>query len=178
MNATVSGPVVVVGPGVAFTLLGDAGTFATVTGFDAADGAPVPTAFVAVTVHVYVLPAVSAATEIGALAWVPVRVTPPLLETHDALYPVIAAPLLEGAVKATEAVAAESVTVTPVGAPGRVAGTKLFDAADGKLEPWVFCAVTVHVYVLPFVSPVTTSGLAVPTLEPVAPPLLDEHVAA
>lgn len=52
MNETVNGPVVVVGPGVAFTFVGAEGTFATVTGFDAADGGPVPTAFVAVTVHV------------------------------------------------------------------------------------------------------------------------------
>jgi hypothetical protein len=52
VNETVNGPVVVVGPGVAFTLLGAEGTFATVTGFDAADGAPLPTALAAVTVHV------------------------------------------------------------------------------------------------------------------------------
>jgi hypothetical protein len=53
--------------------------------------------------------------------------------------------LLAGAVNATDAVAPDSDTVTPVGAPGTVAGTKLFEAVDGGLEPCVFCAVTVHV---------------------------------
>ncbi len=38
--------------------------------------------------------------------------------------------------KATDAVAAVRVTVTPLGAFGTVAGTKLLDGADGKLEPW------------------------------------------
>jgi hypothetical protein len=52
VNETVSGPVVVVGPGAALTFVGAEGTFATVAAFDAADGAPLPTALVANTVHV------------------------------------------------------------------------------------------------------------------------------
>jgi len=38
-------------------------------------------------------------------------------------------------------------------------------------------AVAVHVYVLPFVNPVTLMPLAAPDAEPVAPPSLDVHVA-
>ena len=69
------------------------------------------------------------------------------------------------------------VTTSPVGGPGTVvAGTKLFDAADAVLAPIPFVAVAVHVYVLPFVSPVTTIGLAGPDVDPVAPPSDDRHV--
>jgi hypothetical protein len=76
--------------------------------------------------------------------------------------------LFAGAVNATDAVVADSVTV---GAPGTVAGTKPFDAADGALAPCEFRAVTLHVYVLPFVRPDTISGLAEPVFVPVAPPV-------
>jgi hypothetical protein len=79
--------------------------------------------------------------------------------------------LFAGAVNATDAVVADSVTVAPVGAPGTVAGTKPFDAADGALAPCEFRAVTLHVYVLPFVRPDTISGLAEPVFVPVAPPV-------
>ena len=52
-NDTVNDPVAaVVDPDTAFTRVGAPGKFWTVTAFDAADGGPVPTAFVAVTVHV------------------------------------------------------------------------------------------------------------------------------
>jgi hypothetical protein len=44
------------------------------------------------------------------------------------------------------------LTIPIVGAVGTDAGTKLFDAADGGLVPIAFVAVTVHRYVLPFVS--------------------------
>jgi len=42
-----------------------------------------------------------------------------------------------------------------VGAPGTVAGVTLFDAADAALVPTAFVAVTVKVYAVPLVSPVT-----------------------
>jgi hypothetical protein len=83
-------------------------------------------------------------------------------------------PLFAGAAKATDAVVADSVTVTPVGAPGTVAGTKLFDAAEGALPPCVFRAVTLQVYDLPFVRPETTSGLPDPVWYPVAPPAAEQ----
>jgi hypothetical protein len=53
VKLTVNGPVVVVvEPGTAFTFVGAAGTVAGTKLFDAADGALVPTALVAVTLHV------------------------------------------------------------------------------------------------------------------------------
>ncbi len=54
-------------------------------------------------------------------------------------------PLFAGAVNVTDADPLPRVAVPIVGAPGTVAGTKLFDSADGALEPCAFCAVTVHV---------------------------------
>ena len=59
-----------------------------------------------------------------------------------------------------------------------VAGTKLFDGADGRLGPNAFVAVAVQVYVLPPDSPVTTIGLAAPAMVAVAPPSDDAHVTA
>lgn len=71
------------------------------TGADAADGAPTPRALVAVTVHVYVLPVVNPVTVIG-LAGPPLEPpTPPLLDTHDAVKPVIPLPLLAPGVNCT-----------------------------------------------------------------------------
>jgi hypothetical protein len=49
-----------------------------------------------------------------------------------------------------------------VGAPATVAGITLLDAADGALTPTAFVAVTVNVYAVPFVNPLTTIGLAAP----------------
>ena len=65
-------------------------------------------------------------------------------------------PLLTGAVKLTLAVELPAVAAAAVGAPGTVAGVTLFDAVDGALEPAAFVAITVKVYGVPFVSPVTT----------------------
>ncbi len=54
-------------------------------------------------------------------------------------------PLLAGAVNVTEASPLPRVAVPIVGAPGTVAGMKLFDAADGVLVPTALAAVTVQV---------------------------------
>jgi hypothetical protein len=53
-------------------------------------------------------------------------------------------------------------------------GVTLFEAADGEPVPSLFVAVTVNVYEVPFVSPVTVIGLEVPV--PVNPPGLDVTV--
>jgi hypothetical protein len=63
-------------------------------------------------------------------------------------------PLLSGAVKVTLACAFPPVAVTPVGAPGTVAGVTLLDAIDGAPDPAAFVATTVKVYAVPLVSPV------------------------
>jgi hypothetical protein len=83
VNETVNGPVVVVAPGTAFTLVGAEGTFATVNALDGAERVPAPYWLVAATVHVYVLPGVNPATAIG-LDPVPDFVTPWLEDAHDA----------------------------------------------------------------------------------------------
>jgi hypothetical protein len=80
-------------------------------------------------------------------------------------------------VNVTEASPFPRVAVPIVGAPGTVAATKLFDAADGALDPTAFCAVTLQVYVFPFVRPDTTIGLPDPVFEPETPPSVDVHVA-
>src|SRR6188768_365962 len=54
-------------------------------------------------------------------------------------------------------------TVAPiVGAPGTVAGVTLFDGADASPVPIEFVAVTVKVYALPLVRPVTVIGDVAP----------------
>jgi hypothetical protein len=66
--------------------------------------------------------------------------------------------LLAGAVKVTVALALPAVAVPMVGAPGTVAaaaGVTLFDAAEAALLPLAFVALTVNVYAVPLVSPVT-----------------------
>jgi hypothetical protein len=70
-----------------------------------------------------------------------------------------------GAVNDTVAWALPAVAVPMVGAPGTVvaaAGVTLLDAADATLDPTEFLAVTVKVYAVPLVRPVTVIGLVVP----------------
>ena len=143
-------------PPVAVTPVGGPGTVAGVTEFDGADAGPVPTEFAAVTVKVYEVPLVSPVTTCV------VEVLPALVSTPPAgfevtVYPVIAAPpLLAGAVKETVACALPPVAVTPMGAPGTVAGVTEFDGADAGPVPAELLAVTVNVYAVPLVRPVTT----------------------
>ena len=77
-------------------------------------------------------------------------------------------PLLSGAVKVTDALAFPRVAVPIVGAPGTTAGVTLLDAADADPVPTLLVAVTVNVYAVPLVSPVTVMGLEEPV--PVNPP--------
>jgi hypothetical protein len=84
----------------------------------------------------------------------PVAVKPPGLEVT--VYPVIAEPpLLAGAVNVIVACAFPAVAVPIVGAPGTVEGVKEFEAALAGPVPLAFVAVTVKVYAVPLVSPVT-----------------------
>ena len=55
-----------------------------------------------------------------------------------------------------------AVAVTAVGAPGTVAGVTLLEAADAGPVPIALVAVTVKVYAVPFVRPVTVIGLDAP----------------
>ncbi len=63
---------------------------------------------------------------------------------------------------------------TLVGASGTVAGTTELLVPEETLVPFAFVAVTVKVYVVPFVKPVTTSGDDPPVA--VNPPGLDVTV--
>jgi hypothetical protein len=83
---TVIGPVdVVVEPDTACAFVGAPGAVGTVTAFDPLDAALLPTAFVAATVHVYVLPALKDATEIGVVDPELDRVVPPSVDVHVAV---------------------------------------------------------------------------------------------
>jgi hypothetical protein len=80
-------------------------------------------------------------------------------------------PLLDGAAKVTVAWPLLAVAVPIVGAPGTVAGIIEFEVEEDMLVPALFVAVTVNVYVTPFVKPVIVIGdepavaLKPPTLE-------------
>ena len=71
-------------------------------------------------------------------------------------------PFEAGAVKATVARALPGVAVPMIGAPGSVAGAMELEAAEAAPLPAVFVAVTLKLYGVPLVRPVTTMGLAVP----------------
>jgi hypothetical protein len=86
-------------------------------------------------------------------------------------------PLLAGAVKLTVALAFPAVAVPIVGTPGTVgplAGVTLLEAVDDRLGPTPLLAVTVKVYAVPLVSPLTVIGLLAPVA--VTPPGLDVTV--
>ena len=70
--------------------------------------------------------------------------------------------MLAGTVKLTVALAFPAIAVPIVGAPGTVAGMTLLEAADAAPVPAPLVAVTVKVYGVPFVSPLTVTGLPDP----------------
>jgi hypothetical protein len=61
------------------------------------------------------------------------------------------------------------VAATPVGAPGTVDGVAEFDATEAALVPALFVAVTVNVYEVPFVRPVTVQVVRVVALHVAVP---------
>ena len=83
-----------------------------------------------------------------------VHCNPPGLEVT--VYPLTAAPFAAGAVQDTTLWASVSaVADTPEGAPGTADGTTAEDGAEAALVPFAFVAVTVNVYEVPLVRPVT-----------------------
>ena len=107
-------------PATAVTDVGAPGTVGAlgVTGDEAADGAPVPTLFAAVTTNVYAVPLVKPLTTTDVAPEI-VAVAPPGVAV--AVYEVIGEPpLFEGATHDTVAAPFPATAVTAVGAPGTV----------------------------------------------------------
>ena len=67
-------------------------------------------------------------------------------------------PLEPGALKVMVACVLPAVANGDVGASGTVAGVTELDETDAKPVPAAFVAVTVKVYAVPFVKPVTVIG--------------------
>lgn len=131
------------------------------------DAAEVPAALVAVTVNVYEVPLVRPVT-VAAVAPVVVAVCPP--GAAVTVYPVmVEPPLLAGAVHVTAAWVFLGVAVTAVGAPGTVFGVTAELAADAAEVPAALVAVTLNVYAVPLVRPVTVAVVA-PVVVAVRPP--------
>lgn len=147
-------------PGVAVTVSGAPGIAVKegVIEFEVAAG-PVPNAFVAVTLKVYAVPLVKPVTVMGLE--VPVVIKPVFAVT---VYDVIGLPFETGAVKLTVALALPADAVTPIGAPGavNVPGVTLFEIDDRGPVPTALVAVTLNVYAVPLVNPVTIIGLVAP----------------
>ena len=139
-----------------------------VTAAEAPEAVPVPTLFVAVTVNVYAVPLVRPVTVIGEEG--PVAVRPP--GEAVTVYPVIGEPpVFVGAVKLTVALPLLTLALIPVGVPGAVAaGLTEDDALDAVPVATEFVAVTVKVYAVPLVKPVTVIGEALPVAVTAVPP--------
>jgi len=90
-----------------------------------------------------------------------VAVNPPGLEVT--VYEVIVLPPLEaGGVNTTLACPTPGVALFITGAPGNAAGLTARERAEAGPVPTAFVALTVKVYDVPFVRPVTTIGLVRP----------------
>ena len=91
---------------------------------------------------------------------------------------IVEPPLYSGAAYVTDTWPLPLIADPIVGALATlIAGTNGFDALDEVLVPMALVAVTVQVYVLPLVSPVTIIGLDTPLVTPVVPPSLEMQVA-
>ena len=130
------------------------------------------------TLHVYDFPTVRPVTVIARCAGsvtVFVPVAPPFADTHPAVNPVNALPLLPLAVYATRNCPGFGrVTPVSVGAGGEPTITAP-DAAENGPGPTAFVARTLHVYDLPVVAPVTVTGDAAPDPIRAAPPFDEVH---
>jgi len=165
-------------PDAATGCAGAPGTVLGVTATDAADAGPSPFRFVAATVHVYDLPFVRVVTRSGEPLPDAEPDAPPFDDEQSALYDVIGLPPSSGAPNETEICAFAGATAGWSGAAGTVLGTTAGESGDGEPVPSPFVAVTEHVYVLPLLSALTTSGESVPDAAPATPPSDDTHDAS
>jgi hypothetical protein len=120
---------------------------------------------------------VNPVTVIGDTMSLVVPGAPPSDDVHDAVYPVIGEPPLNGAVNVTITDVPRPTTVGGAGASGTVFGIAAADAIDAGPLPSTLDASTVHVYVRPLVRPDTTIGDDTPIAVPVAPPFEEVQVA-
>jgi hypothetical protein len=129
-------------PAEALPMVGALGTVAGTIELLVPEAALVPTALVAVTVKVYVVPFVKPVTVKGEAP--PVAVKPPGLDVT--VYEVMAdPPLVTGAEKVIVASPLPLVAVPIVGAPGTVAGVAAPLGLEEILVPMALVAVTVKV---------------------------------
>ncbi len=103
---------------------------------------------------------------------------PPLLDVQEAEYEVMGLPLSFGAATETTISVFPLATDGCAGVSGAAAGTTGDDGTDAAPVPMTLVAVTVQVYVRPFVRPLTEIGEVKPMLLPNAPPLLEVHEAS
>jgi len=133
-------------PGDALTDVGAPGTVGGapgVTGLEGADGRPVPTEFVAVTVKVYGVPLVRGET-VHVRAPEVVQWRPPG-EDVTVYFVIFDPPVTVGADQLTTAAIFRALAATFLGTPGTAAGITAFDGSEGGLVPTLFVAVTVNV---------------------------------
>ncbi len=153
------------------TPVGAPGSVAGVTAADAVEALLVPTLFVAVTVNVYAVPFVRPVIVQESAPGDHEHVPPP--ELAVTVYAVIVdPPLLASALHDTTTCALPLTPLTPVGAPGTATGVTAADAVEAVLVPALFVAVTLNVYAVPFVRPVTVQESASDDHPHVPPPEL------
>ena len=129
-----------------------------VTEDDGSELALVPAAFSAVTANVYAVFCVRPVIVTEVL--VVVAVTPP--GSDVTVYSVMGLPPSEaGAIHKTTARTSPGIADTSVGVPGAVGVVTEFDESEDGLAPMEFVAVTVKVYAVPFVRPVTVTEVLV-----------------
>lgn len=113
-------------------------------------------------------------TRTGEVAPDPVALTPPFEDVHETLLLVMAVPFKDPNVSDTSTQDTAPKTVNPrvvaemVGAPGAANVVAVLDAADATDDPTEVVAVTVNVYAVPALRPVTVQ--LVVGAEQVAPP--------
>jgi hypothetical protein len=133
-----------------------------VTAADGEEAGPVPLALVAVTVKVYAVPSVKPVTSVDVAEPDTCIGVCDVAPTHGVtVYELIGEPPGDGAVQYTRASLDAGFAPTPVGAPGgELDGVTALEGAEAAPLPNELLAVTVNVYVVPFVRFVIVAPLA------------------
>jgi hypothetical protein len=144
-------------PGVAITPVGALGAPTGVTAFEETEAALLPAALVATTVKVYATPLVNIlSTQLDPVEPVVEHVLPSGLEVT--IYPVIAEPFavpLPKVIVARPLPATAEIVVGGLGVPTTGCGVTVGEAAEAGPVPTELVAVTVKLYAVPLVRPVT-----------------------